>query len=519
MSRDDRTEGRTPPEPQHEPDGSPVPRRTSADRTWQWLFIGSLVALVAVIGFGGGMVAERVLFSGGDLFERARELGSLTTDRAPEVADAYPRFAETRALLEDEYFYRPTDPEAVATFAAELERGAVAGMAAAAATPVATLDEFQRQLDYGAARGMTTALEDDYTVFLEPIEQAPLSEALEGEYEGIGVWVEHPEGRFTIVTPIPGSPAEEAGLRSGDVILAADGVELTGMVGDQALDLIRGPAGTSVTLTIERPGTPGPFDVKVERQSIALPSVVYEPVADGRVAHIAIGIFGDNTTAQLDQALRRAQEEGVAGIVLDLRGNGGGWVTSARETVGRFVPESRGPALYEDRSPEEGNELTSESIVGGGEEVFDLPLAVLVDGSSASSAEIVAGALRDYGRATLVGEATFGKGSVQRVHDFDDGSSARITFARWLTPNKLPIPDEGLAPDVVVTAEDPAAAAEAQLRSAVDRVLAAAGEEPAVWATPLAGATPQAATPVAGATPVADASPVPGATPGPGAGE
>jgi C-terminal processing protease CtpA/Prc len=106
-------------------------------------------------------------------------------------------------LLEDEYFYRPTDPEEEAAFEAELERGAVAGMAAAAATPVATLDDFQRQLDFGAARGMTASLEDDYTVFLEPIEQAPLDEQLAGEYEGIGVWVEHPEGRFTIVAPSP----------------------------------------------------------------------------------------------------------------------------------------------------------------------------------------------------------------------------------------------------------------------------------------------------------------------------
>jgi len=470
----------------------------NGDRTWRWLFFGSLAALIAVVSFGGGMVAERVLFAGGDLFERARVFGGLTTDLAPAPEASFPRFAETKSLLEDEYFFRPTDPEAAATFEARLEQGAIAGMATAAATPVATLEEFQRQLDFGAARGATGALEDDYTVFLEPIQQAPLAEALQGEYEGIGVWVEHPEGRFTIVTPIPGSPAEEAGLRTGDVILAADGVELTGMVGDQALDLIRGPAGTSVTLTIERDGEPEPFDVEVERRSITLPSVVYEPVAAGRVAHIAIGIFGDNTTAQLDEALRRARAEGVRGIVLDLRGNGGGWVTAARETIGRFVPEERGPALYEDSSPDEGNELTSESIVGGGEEFFELPLAVLIDGSSASSAEIVAGALRDYGRATLVGEPTFGKGSVQRVHDFEDGSSARITFARWLTPNKQPIPDEGLQPDLVVPYPESAEAGDVQLRAAVDLVLDEAGEPPALWATPVP-ATPGAG----GATPIA----------------
>ena len=498
------------PSPGATDDSSPVARparRGIGDRTWRWLFFGSLAALLAVVSFGGGMVAERVLFAGGGLFDRAREMGGLSTDLAPDVEASFPRFAETKALLEEEYFYRPTDPEEAAAFEAELERGAVAGMATAAATPVATLDEFQRHLDFGAARGMTTALDDDYTVFLEPIEQAPLSEQLAGEYEGIGVWVEHPEGRFTIVAPIPGSPAEEAGLRTRDVILAADGVELTGMVGDQALDLIRGPAGTSVTLTIERSGEPEPFDIEVERRAISLPSVVYETEAEGRVAHISVGIFGDNTTAQLDEALRRARSDGVEGIVLDLRGNGGGWVTSAREMVGRFVPEERGAALYEDSSPEDGGELVAQTIIGGGEEVFDLPLAVLIDGSSASSAEIVAGALRDYERATLVGEATFGKGSVQRVHDFEDGSSARITFARWLTPKELPIPDEGLQPELVVPYPESTEAGDAQLRAAVDLVLDEAGEPPAVWASPVA-ATPEAG----GATPVSDSA-TPAATP------
>lgn len=478
------------------PPAQPAPRGI-ADRTWRWLFFGSLAALLTVVSFGGGMVAERVLFAGGDLFDRAREIGGLATDQMPSPEESFPRFAETRALLEDEYFYRPTDPELAATFEAGLERGAVAGMAAAAATPVATLAEFQRQLDFGAARGMTAALEDDYTVFLEPIEQAPLSEQLAGTYEGIGVWVEHPEGRFTIVAPIPGSPAEEAGLRTGDVILTADGVELTGMVGDQALDLIRGPAGTSVELSIARADEPEPVAVTVERRSISLPSVVYAAEAEGRVAHVSLGIFGDNTTAQLDEALRRARAEGVAGIVLDLRGNGGGWVTGARETVGRFVAEERGPALYEDSSPSDEGELAGQSIVGGGEEVFDLPLAVLIDGASASSAEIVAGALRDYDRATLVGEATFGKGSVQRVHDFEDGSSARITFAQWLTPNKLPIPEEGLQPDVVVPYPETPAAGDAQLRAAVDLVLEEAGQPPTVWASPVS-ATPS----VGGAIPV-----------------
>ncbi|HEY7033536.1 MAG TPA: S41 family peptidase, partial [Thermomicrobiales bacterium] len=155
----------------------------------------------------------------------------------------------------------------------------------------------------------------------------------------------------------------------------------------------------------------------------------------------------------LVDALTKAKADGVTGIVLDLRNNGGGWVQSAQEMIGRFVSKDKGAALYEDADPNDP-EMTAEPIVGGGPEVFDTPMVVLVNGGTASAAEIVAGALRDYGRARLIGEKTFGKGSVQRVHDFDDGASARITFAVWLTPNKNQIQGQGLQPDVVVAAAD-----------------------------------------------------------------
>jgi carboxyl-terminal processing protease len=437
---------------------------------WPALFVILIVALIAVVSFGAGIVAERFLL-GGAWLESGRLAGGLGNDGEPVSDAAFPRQAEVRDLIEDEYFYLPASPEAQATFWAELEQGAIAGMAEAAATPVASLDELQRELDYGAARGMTEVLDDDYTVFLEPLLGAPLREELAGEYEGIGVWVEHPEGEFTIVSPIAGSPAERAGLLPGDVIIAADGQPLAGLETDAAMSLIRGPAGTSVRLTIHRESSAEPFDVDVDREEIVIPAVVYESLADGRVAHVTVAIFGDNTTAELDAALTRATAEDVDGIVLDLRANGGGWVTSAQEMIGRFVPEDAGPALYQDLDLEDGGELISEPIVSGGETVFELPLVVLVDGGTASAAEIVAGAVRDYDRGTLVGEPTFGKGLVQRVHDFDDGSSARISFARWLTPDKTPIPDEGLAPDVVVP-RSPDASIDLQLERAVEVVLA-----------------------------------------------
>lgn len=449
------------PEQQRGPDGSrPI---------WTVVFVLSAVALIAVLSFGSGIVAERYVFSGTWLgTERLR--GGLETDGNPEVDAAFPRQAEVREILEDEYFFLPASPEARATFWADVEKGAIDGMAIAAATPVASLDDYRRELDYGAARGMTESLADDYTVFLEPLRGAPLREELAGEYQGIGIWVEHPEGQFTIVAPIPGSPAARADLRAGDVIVAADGQELGALETDAAMSLIRGPVGSSVVLTIRRPGTPEVFDVTVNREAIEIPAVVYEAQAEGKVAHITVAIFGDNTTRELDAALKRAKEEGVGGIVLDLRGNGGGWVTSAQEMIGRFIPEDTGPALYQDLDLKDDGDLISEPIVGGGESAFDVPLAVLIDGGTASAAEIVAGAVRDHERGTLVGEPSFGKGLVQRVHDFEDGSSARVTFARWLTPDRIPIPDEGLTPDIVVT-NDPAVAVDRQLERAVGVVL------------------------------------------------
>lgn len=424
-------------------------RGARAEWVWPAMFIASLVALIAVVSFGAGIVAERQLF-GGSFPGTGLLAGGLANDRDVESSTAFPRQAEVRDLIEEEYFFLPASPEALATFWADLERGAMAGMAVAAATPAASMADYRQELDYAAARGMTEILPDDYTVFLEPLRGAPLREELAGKYEGIGVWVEHPEGEFTIVSPIAGSPADRAGLLPGDVILAADGKALTGLENDAAMSLIRGPAGTSVVLTIRRIDGAAPFDIDVKREAIVIPAVAYALKADGKVAHVTVEIFGDNTTEELDQALKRAKDDAVSGIVLDLRGNGGGWVTSAQEMIGRFIPEDAGPALFQDLDLNDDGELISEPIVGGGENTFETPMVVLTDGGTASAAEIVAGAIHDYDRGTLVGERTFGKGLVQRVHDFDDGSSARITFARWLTPDKAPIPDDGLIPDVLV---------------------------------------------------------------------
>jgi carboxyl-terminal processing protease len=307
---------------------------------------------------------------------------------------------------------------------------------------------FRQRMQTDAVLGLTGGLDDAYTTFLLPSEAAPVAAQMAGEYEGIGVWVEAPNGRLTVVAPMPGSPADRAGMMAGDVLIAADGVSLEGMGQEQALALVRGPVGSFVEITFQRSGIVEPLSMKIKRAEIQTPAVSYTLLPDA-VALIQVSIFGDQTTDELDSALLRAVDDGARGIVLDLRNNGGGWLTSAQEMIGRFVPADSGGALYEELGPADHESLPL-PILEGDNHAVDLPMVVLVNGGTASAAEIVAGALQYYDRATLVGEQTFGKGSVQRVHDFEDGSSARITFAHWLTPGQEPIEGIGIRPDVVV---------------------------------------------------------------------
>ena len=422
---------------------------------WQYAMVVSLGLLIALASFAGGILAEREIFS-----------GSANEGRGPSL-DAI------EVLLEEEYYYWPEDP------AAQLE--------------------LRRDIEHAALQGAVQIASDGYTAYLPPEDTQQADQELSGEYGGIGVYIEPKDGALTIVAPIPGSPAEEAGLQSGDILLAADGHPLGGLTSDEAGAIVRGPEGTVVRLTIQRPGEAEPFDAEIVRRKIEFPVVVYGFDQATRVAVVKVTAFGDKTTAQLDAALGRAQADGAAGVVLDLRDNGGGWVSAAQEMVGRFVPVNSGPALYEDEDRREDNELRAEPIVGGGPELFDLPLVVLVNGGTASAAEIVAGALRDYDRATIVGEQTFGKGSVQRVHDFADGSSVRVTFAIWLTPDKHPIDGQGIAPQVAIPTDEDrptgpddelqqAIGGDDQLRAAIS--LAAGNAPPSEEGTPVPAATP-----------------------------
>ena len=413
----------------------------------------SLAALIAVVAFGAGMIAER------SVFRNASPLDVVTGDRP------FDQVEEVGRLLREEYYYRPGSDEA---------------------------DAFATELEHAALTGMVATLEDPYTTFLPPEVAAPAAAALDGVFGGIGVNIEAVAGALRVVSTIPGTPAEAVGILSGDVIVAVDGQSLAGLDSGAAGSLVRGPIGSTVTVEVRRfltvAGTPAgahrgtppatvgaaPTDIvdtlsfTMERAVIEPRVVTYDYQETLDVAHVRIEIFNDKTTAQLDDALGRARDDGAAAIVLDLRDNGGGYVESAQEVIGRFVPASEGPALWED--PDAGpGDLESLEIIEAGGGVTDLPMTVLMNGGTASAAEIVAGALEDYGRATLIGADTFGKGSVQRVFTFDDGSSARITIARWLTPDQSGIPETGLVPAITIPlgpslpAGDPAAARAAQV--------------------------------------------------------
>jgi carboxyl-terminal processing protease len=293
-----------------------------------------------------------------------------------------------------------------------------------------------QKMVYGATKGLMQSLGDDFSTFLTPDENKVVTSAMQGNFEGVGMYFEKRNDLPTITGPIPNTPAERAGLRANDVILAVDGRDITKMTTDQIATLIRGPSGTKVRLTIRR-GTAAPFDVELTRAKIDVPAVTLKWEDNNTIAHIEVSIFGDKTTQELDKALQEALGKKATGIILDLRNNGGGWVVAAQEMLGRFVPAGN-VALYDSRKRDH-TEDSPQMVIANGPKVYNLPMVVLVNGGTASASEIVSGALQDYNRAKLIGEQTFGKGSEQHVHTWEDGSSARITFAHWLTPKKRDI--------------------------------------------------------------------------------
>lgn len=313
-----------------------------------------------------------------------------------------------------------------------------------------------QQMTYGAIRGMLQSLGDDYTLFQEPEAAERSREAMEGKFEGIGIYMRVEGDKVLVNRPIKGSPASKAGLQSEDVIVAVNGETIATIIANladaQAIDAvarrIRGPRGSTVVLTIQRAPEPTTFDLSIVRDEVPLISVNAQ-MLENKVAYVQITEFKATTTQELDTALRELLPQQPVGMILDLRNNPGGFLTTAQEVLGRYY---EGVALYEQMSDGTIEQLYTISAPQD-VRVFDLPLLVLINGHSASAAEIVAGALHDQRpHTTLLGETSFGKGSVQNIHRLKDGSSARITIAHWLTPTRQEIHKVGITPEYIVPA-------------------------------------------------------------------
>ena len=330
---------------------------------------------------------------------------------------------------------------------------------------ITNVDE-QAQI-YGAISGMVNALDDPYSVFMTPDESEEFLSSLDGELEGIGAELTVKEGRLIIVSPLKGSPAEAAGLLPGDHIYLV-GEEPTGeMTLWEAIMLIRGEPGTDVTLTILREGVEEPIVLTITRQKIDVPSVelTYEEYEGQNFAHLAIYQFGDDTYNEFEASVRDILLNGPDGLVLDLRMNGGGYLDVSIEMLSEFFDDKRTGVIVKRLNRDD--ELMETS---GNGQLADIPMVVLIDGGSASASEIVAGALQDYDRAVVMGEQSFGKGSVQELKDLMDGSSLRLTIAKWFTPLEQSIDHTGIIPDIVVDI-DPATAdpeVDVQLDAALD---------------------------------------------------
>ena len=311
----------------------------------------------------------------------------------------------------------------------------------------------------GAIRGMIEALGDPYSSYLTSDEYQDTLQGISGEFEGIGVEIATkaadgtqgcatlgPDCRLVVVAPLAGSPAERADLRTGDLILAADGVSFDGQSVDGARELIRGPKGSTVSLSIQREDQE-PFDLEIVRDVILQEEVVSRDYADGTVGYVRLNGFSDRGATELASALNGHLDVGRTKLILDLRGNPGGYVTAARAVASQFIPS--GPVFWEEDAA--GTQVSTDAQPGGAATSPDLRIVCLIDGGTASASEIVAGALQDTGRATLVGQTSFGKGTVQQWQELTgEGGAFRLTIARWLTPSKRWIHDIGLEPQVPV---------------------------------------------------------------------
>lgn len=302
----------------------------------------------------------------------------------------------------------------------------------------------QQKMIYGAISGMVKSLGDPYTVFFSPEENKSFSDDVKGSFEGVGMEIGIKKNQLQVISPIEGTPAEKAGLRSGDKILKIDDLFTTDMTIEEAVSHIKGPKGSSVTLTIFRDGWNNTEEIKIIRDVIEVPSVKWEQKGD--IAYIKLSHFNENTAYKFFQISSEIQKSTAKKIVLDLRNNPGGYLEVAVNIAGWFLERNK-IVTIEDF----GGKQKEEVLKAYGNPIFlKYPTVVLINEGSASASEILAAALKENNNVTLVGMKSFGKGSVQELQNLPDGSSLKVTIAHWLTPKRNLINEKGIEPDIKV---------------------------------------------------------------------
>ncbi|MCL4270308.1 MAG: S41 family peptidase [Anaerolineales bacterium] len=418
------------------------------NKTLKTILIVLVVMVVGLGSFAGGFVTGHML-PFGNVFNPDDTNVFVPSTSSPEQQSATPEemqalfapFWEAWNLVHENYVDQPVDDVA-------LMRGAISGM--------------------------MEALGDQHSSYMNPEDYEQANSSLEGEYEGIGAYVDTTTDYLTITSPIPGSPAEEAGLLPGDQVVAIDGEDMTGIDAELARLRVLGPAGSTVHLTVFREGEDGLLEFDIVRAKITIASATGE-MLDNDIAYIQVTTFGSKTMPELEAALKDLMAQNPKGIILDMRNNGGGYLQTAVEVTSQFVDE--GVVLYEQYG--DGRRTTYDVLPGGMATDPTIPMVVLINEGSASASEIVAGALQDLGRAKLVGTVSYGKGSVQNwIPLSGDNGAVRVTIAKWLTPNEKTIHEIGLTPDypVELTPEDREADRDPQLDEAIKILMEMIGQ-------------------------------------------
>jgi carboxyl-terminal processing protease len=308
-------------------------------------------------------------------------------------------------------------------------------------------DVDDKALVNGAINGMVEALGDPYSDYMNEEETSSFHSSLDSSFEGIGAEIQEKDGTIIIVSPLKGSPAEKAGLKPNDKVLSVDDKSVHGMSSSEVVMLIRGEKGTKVKLLIERSGTKEPITMTIERDTIPI-ETVYGEMIDDQIGKVQITSFSQNTSTELVEKLNELQQQGMKGLVLDLRQNPGGLLDEAIKISSLFVPEGKVLLKVEDRDGK------IKEMKSNNKDNPDMPLVVVIDKGSASASEILAAAVSESANVPLVGDKSFGKGTVQRSQDFSDGSNLKFTTDKWLTPKGNWIHEKGIKPDYAVSLPD-----------------------------------------------------------------